>query len=276
MSESVPQIQQGALTAFTFIRRNHVGLVLATARDGILQRGSIARQQLVHVALQPFEKGQVADQAVLDNLGQSRRQLVVRQSVQRVGIRQHHFWLIERAYHVFAQRMVDAGLAAHRRIYLRQQRGRYLDERHTAQISRSGITRHIANHAAAQRNQRCAALAAILEQRVIDRIQRAGIFIRFTVRHDDGHAADADGPQGMLKLLKVQRGNRGIGNNGYPLARHMRLQQFCLIEQAAADVYRITAFAQSYGQCLHNLPVNSVSVRCLPKWGGIGLNVGRA
>ena len=136
-------------------------------------------------------------------------------------------------------------------------RGRDLDERHTAQISRGGIAGHIADHAAAQGDQRRAALAAIGQQRVIDQIQRVGIFILFSIRQNDGHAADTDVLQGMLKPLQIQRGDRGIGNDGYPLARHSMLQQHGLIEQAAADVYRITAFAQSYCQCLHNLPVNS-------------------
>ncbi len=242
VTKSVAQIQQGALAAFALVRRDHFGLVLATARDRILQRGGIACQQPVDVLLQPFEEGQVADQAILDDLGHACRQLLVRQGVQRGCIGQHQLRLVECAYHVLAERMIDTGLAAHRRIHLCQQRGRYLDERHTAQVSRGRIAGHIADHAAAQGDQWRTALATILEQRVIDQVQRIGIFIRFSIGQNDSHAADADGLQSVLEFLKIQRGDRGIGNDGYPLARHMRLQQFCLIKQAAADVYRITTF----------------------------------
>ena len=58
--------------------------------------------------------------------------------------------------------MVDAGLAAHRRIHLRQQRGRNLDEGHAAQIGRGRVAGDVADDAAAQRDQRCAAFAACL------------------------------------------------------------------------------------------------------------------
>ena len=75
----------------------------------------------------------------------------------------------------------------------------------------------------------------------------------FTVRQYHGLAADADGLQSVPEFIQIQRGNRGIGYDSHPLARHMRLQQFRMPEQAAADVYRITALAQPHGQCMHNL-----------------------
>jgi hypothetical protein len=41
--------------------------------------------------------------------------------VQRGQVAHHQLRLVERADHVLAQRVVDGGLAAHRRIHLRQQ-----------------------------------------------------------------------------------------------------------------------------------------------------------
>jgi hypothetical protein len=49
--------------------------------------------------------------------------------------------------------MIDRGLAAHRGIDLRQQRGRDLDEGHAALVAGGGKAAHVADHPAAERDQ---------------------------------------------------------------------------------------------------------------------------
>jgi hypothetical protein len=56
---------------------------------------------------------------------------------------------VEGADHVLAQRVVDRRLAADRRIDLRQERRRYLQEGHPALVDRGGKAREIADHSAA-------------------------------------------------------------------------------------------------------------------------------
>jgi hypothetical protein len=62
----------------------------------------------------------------LTHLGQSRRELAFRQGRERRGIRDHGKRLMECPDHVLAQGMVDGGLAANRRVDLREERRRDL------------------------------------------------------------------------------------------------------------------------------------------------------
>lgn len=55
----------------------------------------------------------------LDNLAYARRQLPVRERGQRVRVAQHAAWLVERANHVLAKRVVHARLATHAAVHLR-------------------------------------------------------------------------------------------------------------------------------------------------------------
>ena len=77
--------------------------------------------------------------------------------------------------------MVDGRFAAHRRIDLRQQRGRHLHKRHTAHIAGSGEARHVTDHAAAQGEQHGLAVAAVLQQGVEDQVQGLPVFVLFAV-----------------------------------------------------------------------------------------------
>ncbi len=135
------------------------------------QRIGVARHQALHVVFKPFQKRQVADQAVFDDFGQSRREFACGQRIQRVGIGQHQFWLPEGAHHVLAAWMVDARLAADGRIHLRQQGRWNLDEGYAALIGRGGESSQVANHPAAERNERRAAVATRGEQCIVDGVE---------------------------------------------------------------------------------------------------------
>ena len=80
---------------------------------------------------------------------------------QRVQVAQHALRLVEGADHVLAERVVDRGLAAHRRIDLRQQRRRHLHEGHAAHVAGGGKAGDVADHAAAEREQHGLAVAAL-------------------------------------------------------------------------------------------------------------------
>ena len=74
--------------------------------------------------------------------------------------------LVEGADHVLAARMVDRGLAADRRVDLREQRGRHLHESDAALVDRGGEAGQVADHAAAQGDDQAVAPAARGEQGV--------------------------------------------------------------------------------------------------------------
>ena len=121
----------------------------------------VAVVQRRDVRFDPVEEFAVGNCAGLDHFRDTRGEFARRQRLQRADIGDHRLRLIKRADHVLAERMIDAGLAAHRRIDLREQRGRHLDERHAAHVAGGGKTRHVADHAAAQRNQRGLAVGAL-------------------------------------------------------------------------------------------------------------------
>jgi hypothetical protein len=92
----------------------------------------VARQQPIEVDLQPFEERQIPDQTVLDDLGQTGAQLAVG-SVVRVSVSASTSFGWWKAPIMFLpKRVIDRRLAANRRIHLRQQSRRHLDERHAA------------------------------------------------------------------------------------------------------------------------------------------------
>ena len=66
----------------------------------------------------------------------------------------HGVRLIERADQVLAERVVDADLAADRAVHLREQRRRHVHERDAAQVGRGGEPGHVADDAAAERDER--------------------------------------------------------------------------------------------------------------------------
>ena len=114
--------------------------------------GSRATRAPIRV-FEPREEGGVADRAVLDHFREARGELAIGQRAQAIGVDQHGARLVERADHVLAQRMIDAGLAADGRVDLREQRRRNLHERHAALVDRRGESRDVADDAAAQRDQ---------------------------------------------------------------------------------------------------------------------------
>ena len=83
---------------------------------------------------------------------------------QAVGVDEHGARLVERADHVLAQRMVDAGLAADGRVDLREQRRRHLDERHAALIDSGCEAGDVTHDAAAEGDDHRLALGTQFEE----------------------------------------------------------------------------------------------------------------
>jgi hypothetical protein len=67
--------------------------------------------------------------------------------------------------------MVHRGLAADAGIDLREQRGRHLHERHAAQEGGGGEAGEVADDAAAERDDRAAAIEARIDQAVVEERQ---------------------------------------------------------------------------------------------------------
>ena len=75
---------------------------------------------------------------------------------------------MERADHVLAVRMIDGRLAADRGVDLREQRRRHLHVVDAALVAGRGESGHVADDAAAQRDDRGVAIHALRDQRIED------------------------------------------------------------------------------------------------------------
>ena len=169
VAECMPEIEQRAFAGFfAFVGCYDCRLVFAGTLDGEGQCRRVTRIQCIDIGFEPIEERQVADQAVLDYFGQSRRQFAVCERGERGGVRDYRLRLVKRTDHIFAARMVNRGLPAHRRVDKGEQRGRHLDKGDPAQIGRRGESRQITNHSAAERDQRCFSLAACRQQSIQD------------------------------------------------------------------------------------------------------------
>ena len=128
MAEGVAQVEQRAPSRFPLVLGDDRRLGAAAEGDRVAKRRRIARENALAVRLQPLEERTVAQQPVLDDLGVTGAHLSRVQRLQSLDVRQHQARLVEQADQVLALRRVDAGLAAHRAIHLRQQGRRHLHE----------------------------------------------------------------------------------------------------------------------------------------------------
>ena len=167
MAEGMAEIEQCAFAGLALVARHDRGLGPAGRRDGVLARGA-AGKDIGLIGFQPREESFVAEHAVFGDLGIAGAKLARRQRVEHRGIGHHQHRLVKRAEQVLAVRRIDSSLAADRRIDLRQQRGRHLDEINAAAQDRRGKACEIADHAAAERDHQIVALDLRRDQRFAD------------------------------------------------------------------------------------------------------------
>ena len=109
------------------------------------------REQRVALRLHQLEDRGIANDTVLHRLEQAGAVFALRQCRQHIGIDQHRQRLMKRPDQVLARGQIHAGLAADRRVHLRQQRGRNLHHRNAAHEDGREKSAYIAHHSAAQR-----------------------------------------------------------------------------------------------------------------------------
>ena len=134
------------------------------------------------------------EEGVLDHLGPAGALLAVGEGAQQVRIDHDQLRLEEGPDQVLAGREVDAGLPADAAIDHRQQRGRHLHQRHAAQVGRGDEAGEVADHPAAERDDRLAALGALARQPGIEFARAGQRLALLAVR--DGRGGDT--PAGCL------------------------------------------------------------------------------
>ena len=95
---------------------------------------------------------------MFDDLAQPAAHLAHGQRCKKAGIGKHISTLAERAHQIFDAAEVNGGLAAHRRVHLREQRGGHLDAVDPAHVERGSQSAHIPHNAPAQTDKAVAAM----------------------------------------------------------------------------------------------------------------------
>ena len=191
------------------------------------------------------EQPRIEDRAVLDDFGEAGAEFPGRERPQRLDVGDHEPRLMEGADQVLPQRVVDGGLAADRRIDLRQERRRHLDDGHATQQRRSREAREIADHAAPQRHDDGAPIEAGLEEAIVDDGKPREILVLFAVRQRHDDRLEVRIAQRPHERFAPQRLDALAGHDraptAEPRARQARTDE---VEQVAADEHRICALAE--------------------------------
>jgi hypothetical protein len=140
--------------------------------------------------------------------------------------------------------MIDAGLAADRRIDLREQRRRNLDERNAALVDRRGEAGEIADDAAAERDQERPALGAELEQARQEIVKRRRILVHLAVGNDHGVAANAGVVEALPQRSEVEPRDDRIRDDDGTRTGSEREPRRRVAQEAAPDVDRIGSIAE--------------------------------
>ena len=167
----------------------------------------------------------------------------------RVGIGEHGRGLMKRANEILAAGMIDAGLAADRRVHLGEQRGWHLHEGDAALVTGRGEASHVADHAAAQRDDAGIARETVGDQDVEHARDVRERLVRLAVgqRHLDAASRRERGGE----LRGVQRADGRVGDQQDVACGYGAVELGLELHGAGADEDRIAAFSQIYFDSLH-------------------------
>ncbi len=149
---------------------------------------------------------------------------------------------MKRADQVLAAGVIDAGLAAHGRVDLGQQRRRHLHEVDAALVAGGREPGHVADHAAAERDHAGIAVQAGLDQRVEHALEHGqGLVLLAIGQFDRAHALAGEARE---QARGVQRTDRFVRDDEDVARRDVTGDQVRVVEQACADHDRVAASAQ--------------------------------
>ena len=263
MTEGVAEVEVCPHAGLTLIGGHHSRLDAHGGQNGARQRLGLAGQQRRHVDGHLFQIGAVGNGTVLDDFGQAGGQLTRRQGLQCAGVGHDQPGLVEGPHHVLAARVVDAGLAAHGGVDLRQQAGGHLHEVNAALEAGGRKAGQITHHATAQRHDQALAVQPGFQHAVMDGVELLPALAGLAGRHHDAHHLVCHRGQQRLDLRAVDRVDVAVGDDGHRAAACQRLEGGILVQQAVADLDVVAAFAEIDGQDLGAGHGNLLRVACV-------------
>ena len=228
VSGGVAEVEDAAQARFLLVLRDHVRLDPARLGDDRGQHLGFTIEDRAMLLRDTFEERGAGGDAVLDDFIEAGAELAARQRAEHRRVGDHRVRLVEGADQVLPERMVDADLAANRAVDLRQERGRYVDERDAAQVGGGGVAREVADDAAAERDEGGRALGVRLDEGVVNLHDRRHLLVAFAVGHDDRF-----GLRGLREALPVESPDGRAGDDEPSSRRLHVVEQLCEVSEHA-------------------------------------------
>jgi hypothetical protein len=168
---------------------------------------------------------------------------------ERVGVAHDGNRLVERADQVLAERVIHTRLAANRGVDLREQRRGQLHAGDAAQVCRGRESGHVANHAAAERDERRAAIGLRLDEPVVDAGRCRQRLVLLAVGDEDRRLAAQR--CGQCRAVQTPHGGRRHDESAGRRGRVAIEQRVERRQQARAYENRARAAARAQVQLLH-------------------------
>src|SRR5690606_12092754 len=170
----MPEVQNLPYTLFRRILRHHFIL------DGY-RVVDIVYEKLRHVqGLHLFIKIVIPNQAVFDDLSESRNQLSALQRFKKFRRNKDGFRLGKRADNIFNVVQINPGLSPYRGVDLRQQSCRYLHEVDTALESRRRKAPHVGHYSPTQIDQEALTVCTEIEHHFPNTDTKIDVLVLFT------------------------------------------------------------------------------------------------
>ena len=254
VADGVAEVEHGAQARLLLVALHDPGLVLDGAGDQLLGHGA-GRERRARQQPHAAQHGAPGEQAVLGDLGGAAAELARRQRVERAQVRQHQARLVERADVVLAGAEVHGDLAADGRVHLGEQRRRHLHEADAALVGGRHEPGQVADHAAAEGDQRVAAPQPAVVQHAVELLGAGEVLLPLARRQDDLRGAQVGRQQAPARPVEVQRRHVLVAeHDDLSLAAQLAHGGAQLLEDATAHQDRIRARRGVHRQALHRAP----------------------
>ena len=266
VAQGVAEVQNRAIVAFGLVLLHDQRLELAARLDNRGQQPRFLTEQGWKLIFEQAEEFRAQDHPVLDDLGYAGQELAPRQGLECLHVDDHQPRLIECADQILSGWMVDRGLSAHAGIDLGEQAGRDLDERHPAAERGRGEAGQVADHSAAQREERRVPLQAFVHQLVVQEGEPRQVLVLLAGGNLDHHRLEPRGPQPADDRLPIMGADVGVGDHADPArGKLLALQEGPQIAQnPRSDVDGIGAGPQADAERIHRC--RSIDENpCLPR-----------
>src|SRR5919106_1648440 len=252
MAERVAVVQDETPSRVAFVLADDGGLGPDAPRDQRFEHRRPAFQHCCGIALKHLQQLDVERQRVLGHLGEAGAVLAIPEGRERGDVGEHGDGLVERADEVLPLRQIDRGFAPHRRVDLRRERRRHLEEGNPPHVGRRDEARKVADGTAAERDDEVVAVCLLCRELTMEHRRHRKRLRVLALRYYQVHARPAALCQPSSERLQVALGHLGVGHDERALdAGELGQVRASLVEDPRRDRHVIRPARNGDGHALH-------------------------